>query len=128
MPNDNKDTLGWFQPFHESDWNNGRFWLIPPQLKGQKRYDYVRKTPDAGCVKITKALTRARVRWPDGKEEVVNIKMVTEYGADSDMGHSYSWASDVPHIALDHHGAEVLTPLCDAGVLVQPLATTKESK
>lgn len=67
-----------------------------------------------GTVKTGRPLMvggKYRVRWPDGTEETITVKMVPYTTSYEDMGHTYEASGHRPFTTFRHNGSILTLPL-----------------
>lgn len=73
---------------HRNDWNGGQYLYGDIDISRHK-------------------MKRAIIKFPNGVKESHDVIYKTKYGSDYDMGHTYDWQKDIPHIVLKYNGQEV---------------------
>lgn len=90
-----------------NDWGNEYLAIEPKDEWGMAKAERGIKFRDGESV---------RVRWPDGHEEAVNVRLHWETVTVGDHGHDYQVTYSYPVVQAWLHGREVFVPLADLEV------------
>lgn len=94
--------MSWHKLIERNDWESVTVHIGGPVVGGRFKTNLELKA----CKPALKA-GEYKVRWPDGKEESLRVKMNSYTTSYDDMGHTYEASGEKPYFIVPLHGKNI---------------------